>query len=95
VPAKSQGAYAELRVGIEARGGRMWYEGAGWGRGGAWKVKLGTKQAVFRWDNHAFPGLDDLYVPLVKEPRYHTDYSNKLVPGAIDKLVGRLDEPDT
>jgi len=34
--------------------------------------------------------LDELYVPLVDDPKTYGDYSKDLVPGALDKLVAKL-----
>jgi hypothetical protein len=93
VSAKTQDVYGALRRGIEERGGSMWYEPEGYGQGGAWIVRLGSRERAFPWDNKAFPGLDDLYIPKVRNPKYWTDYTRTLIPGAIDKLIGRLDQP--
>ena len=43
---KARKAYQELRDGIEALGGKMWYEQAGRPRGGVWIVRLGDKEKV-------------------------------------------------
>ena len=86
---KARKAYQELRVGIEALGGKMWYEQAGRPKGGAWIVRLGNKEKVIEWDDRRFPELDERYEPRdgVSEPQSHSDYTTTLRPGAIEELV--------
>jgi len=82
-------AYQELRGGIAALGGKMWYEQAGRPKGGAWIVRLGKKEKVFLWDNHRFSGLDELYELRegLSHPQGFSDYTTKLRSGAIEELV--------
>jgi|GEM_PF-3057856 len=86
---KARKAYQELRDGIEALGGKMWYEQSGWPRGGVWIARLGDKEKVFEWDNHRFPELDERYELRegVSSPQSHADYAPRLRPGAIEELV--------
>jgi hypothetical protein len=86
---KARTAYQELRDGIAARGGKMWYEQAGRPRGGTWIVRLGNKEKVFYWDSHGFPELDERYEPKegASHPRSASDYTTTLKPGAIEALV--------
>lgn len=90
---KARKAYQELRDGIEALGGKMWYEQAGRPRGGVWIVRLGNNERVFEWDNYRFPGLDERYEVRegVSSPQRHADYTTTLKPGAIEKLVQIVD----
>jgi hypothetical protein len=90
---KARKAYQELREGIAALGGKMWYEQAGRPKGGAWIVRLGNKEKVFNWDNHRFPGLDERYELRegVSHPHGHQDYTTTLRPGAIEELVQIVD----
>lgn len=81
--------YEELREEIEGRGGTMSFrrEDSRWG---AWEVCLLGRSARFESNGAGFPDLDRLYVPKIEDPRHWSDYSNALVPAAIDKLLSRL-----
>ncbi len=83
-------AYDALRLGIEKRGGSMkFYDDE---VPGVWIVKLDGKKRVFESNDNGYPELDRLYVPKpeIKNPQHYTDYSQELIPGAIDKLVAML-----
>ena len=85
--------YRLLQIGVAAQGGSLFYVRKGY-RWGAWVVRLGGKEAVFPAEgNQSFKLLDQLHVPKpgIANPRHWYDYSHKLVPGAIDKLVARLE----
>ncbi len=81
--------YEELRAPIEQRGGTMVHvrEGYQWG---AWIVTVDGKTGTFLSNGRGYPDLDRLYKPQVANPQHYTDYSNDLVPGAIQTLVGML-----
>jgi len=81
--------YEELRSGIEAMGGTMVFDRSG-STHGTWVVRLKGKSAYFDSNGRGFPDLDRLYVPRVSHPRHYTDYSNELVPGALEKLIRML-----
>jgi hypothetical protein len=81
--------YEELRAPIEQRGGSMVHvrEGHQWG---AWVITLDGKTGTFLSNGRGYPDLDRLYRPKVSDPQHYTDYSNDLVPGAIEKLISLL-----
>nr|WP_309698127.1 hypothetical protein [Armatimonas sp.] len=83
--------YEELRSGIEQLGGTVSWQRAGY-RYGAWKFDLNGNSAIFESNGRGFPGIDELYKPLVvgKTPTHWSDYSIHLIDGAIDKLVAKL-----
>jgi hypothetical protein len=85
--------YEELRSGIQALGGTMTFLKEGC-QGGAWKVTLGKRQAIFPSNGRGFPPLDQLYTP-DPEREVHNHYKHYLQPpidGAMDKLVSMLSE---
>jgi hypothetical protein len=83
--------YEELRSGIEQLGGTMIWLRSGY-RYGAWKVDLNGKSAIFESNGQGFPGLDELYKPLVEgtKPSHWSGYSKQLTEGAIEELVRKL-----
>ncbi len=81
--------YEELRAPIEQRGGSMVHARKGY-QWGAWIVTLDGKTGTFLSNGRGYPDLDRLYKPKVANPQHYTDYSNDLVPGAIEKLVAML-----
>ena len=88
-------AYDKLRAIIEHRGGRMYYQRAGF-RHGAWQISLGAKaRAIESTGRRLVPELDRLYIPLprVENPTTWDDYSNELVPDAESQLLALLEEP--
>jgi hypothetical protein len=86
----SKRPYDALRSGIEQRGGSMkfWDDEVP----GVWIVKLDGKKRVFESNENGYPELDRLYVPKpgITKPKSYTDYSQVLIPGAIDKLFAML-----
>jgi hypothetical protein len=81
--------YEELRAPIEQLGGSMVHARKGY-QWGAWIVTLDGKIGTFLSNGRGYPDLDRLYEPKVANPQHYTDYSNDLVPGAIQKLVAML-----
>ena len=81
--------YEELRDPIDRRGGSMIHvrEGYEWG---AWIIKLNGKTRRFLSNGRGYPELDRLYMPKVPNPQHYRDYTNELVPGAIDTLIAML-----
>ncbi len=57
---------------------------------GAWTVTLDSKSRCFPSDGRGFPGLDELYEPLVANPTHWSDYSTALKDGAIEELIRTL-----
>lgn len=81
--------YEELRLPIEQRGVSMMHvrEGHQWG---AWVVSLDGKSCTFKSNGRGYPELDRLYKPKISNPKHYTDYSNDLVPGALETLLRML-----
>ena len=80
--------YEELRAEVESRGGSMTFKPGP--TGGAWTVMLNGKSMVYpNSKNSLFPGLDELYAPLVEDPKSFDDYSRELLPDAMTRLLER------
>ena len=85
---KERAAYDLLRNLVAEHGGRMYPEKEGQSTGGAWIIEVAGMRTVFPWDNHSYPGIDDLYMPKPgMKPRYWWDYQHELIPDAWEKLL--------
>lgn len=83
-------AYGLLRDIIERKGGTMEYVRSGYPFG-AWELWLDGKSAtIIASGNTSFPELDRLYVPKTPHPKKWTDYENRLIPGAEERLLALL-----
>jgi len=60
--------------------------------GGTWTITLEGKTATFEYDGNGFPALDRCYVPKVDHPKHHSDYTRELIPGAIERLLEKLED---
>jgi hypothetical protein len=85
----SRRKYKEIQQIIEQAGGEMLYERAG-APGGKWTVTLRGHVREFLSNGAGFPELDRLYVPKVREPAHHSDYTKQLVPNAEAQLMKLL-----
>ena len=84
--------YEEIHQLVELAGGEMWYEREG-APGGRWTIALQGRTREFLSNGAGFPELDRLYVPKVREPAHHSDYTNQLVPDAADQVMQLLAVP--
>ena len=83
----SRRAYEEIRNVVEERGGTMVYDPTG---KRAWNISLNGKDFRAEYDSGRFPDLDECYTPRIDNPKHWSDYHLPLVPGGIDKLLGKL-----
>ena len=77
---------------VEVHQGRMEFKREGFPSGGAWIIEAEGKRRAFPSGGRRFPGIDDLLVPLVPDPKTWDDYDNKLVVNAWEKLLHLLNE---
>lgn len=85
-------AYEEIRSMVEQHGGTMTFQREGFQVGGAWIVRYSGKESVFHSGGGKFPGLDELYIPNIANPKTWDDYSNVLVDDSWDKLLHLINE---
>lgn len=83
-------AYEELRSAIEQMGGTMTPEREGYSQGGVWIVTLHGKRKIFYSNGQGTPELDELYMRKKPQSPGRPQYTTRLVPGAIEKLVSML-----
>ncbi len=59
----------QLLESSDPEGGRMWWRPGGAGGGGQWVLELRGRVAKVPFHDHNKNALDELYVPLVDDPR--------------------------
>ncbi len=92
---KKRRPYEELRSWVEHEKGKMKHKRAGY-QWGAWIVRLRGKERIFRSNGSGYPELDKLYKPKpgVPKPKHYKDYTNTLLPHALEKFERLLSSPD-
>ncbi len=90
---KKRRPYQEIIDLVQAHGGTMEYIRTGY-QWGAWIVRIGNKERVFRSNGSGYPDLAHLYVvrPRVSNPSHWRDYSLVLVDGAWEKFMKLFSE---
>ena len=88
----SRRVYEEIRTMVKDNGGTMTFQRAGFPPGGAWIIHYKDKGRVFPSGGRKFPGIDELHVSKVIDPKTWDDYKDELVDGAWEKLLRLLDE---
>jgi len=91
----SRRVYEEIRAMVEEQGGSMEFQREGFPAGGAWIIQYSGKKRAFPSGGRRFPGIDDLLVPLVPNPKTWDDYEDKLVDNAWGKLLRLLNESES
>ncbi len=89
----SRRVYEEIRTLVEEHGGTMEFQRPGY-RWGAWIIRYAGKEKAFPSHGGLFPGIDDLHVPNINQPRHYDDYKNELIDDAWEILLKMLDEPN-
>lgn len=90
----NQRAYDVIRTMVEEHGGSMEFKREGQSIGGAWIIRYNGKEKVFPSGGRKFPGMDELLVARVPEPKTWDDYEDKLIDNAWEKLLKLLNETE-
>lgn len=86
--------YEEIRAMVEQHGGKMTFKREGFAVGGAWVIEYNGKTKVFPSGGKRFPGIDDLLVPRISNPKTWDDYNNALIDNAWEELLRQINEPE-